>query len=69
VEVKDYGEDCLGSLSIKDGDFSDHSLGVIEAMPASSRSGGPSFRYRVALVFSGDRWLFYPATPAVETMG
>jgi hypothetical protein len=68
IEAEDYGEECLGPLSIADRNFADGFLGVIEVMSTSSRSVGLSRRYRVVLVYSGDKWLIYPATPAVETM-
>jgi hypothetical protein len=63
-----HGSACLGSVSIVDANLDDGIMGWIEIIPTRSQNSDFDIRYQVVIVYSGDRWLVYPAAPVLDVL-
>lgn len=64
-----HGEACLGPVEIVNKDLSDGFVVWLEFRPVGTREKeGEGGLFQVTAVYSGERWLVYPAEPVLQKL-
>lgn len=64
-----HGEACLGAVEIVNKNLRDGFVGYLEVKPVGMREKeGAGGLFLVIVVYSGERWLVYPAAPVLAKL-